>query len=124
MVCRKSNLAQVTQLSINFVNEMCVCVCVYTHKHTHGGAHNMYNYVCVGIYTRHSSWNSNSNTLEPCRPQHDGPTACVIVQQYSSPTCFSLRLRPQKEKIRRVSKMLLFQTNVLTLKLPKSEIVN
>jgi hypothetical protein len=35
-------------------------------------------YVC--IYTRESVWNSDTNTLEPGRPQHDRPAAFVIAQ--------------------------------------------
>ena len=37
-----------------------------------------------------SSFNPNSNALEPHRPQHDCPAVCVIVQQYSSTTFFLL----------------------------------
>ena len=44
----------------------------------------------VNSYTWGSSWNQNSNTLEPKRPQHDGPIAYVIAQQYSSATFISL----------------------------------
>jgi len=32
------------------------------------------------------------------RPQHGGPAACVIAQQYSSITFFSLRFRFREEK--------------------------
>ena len=31
-----------------------------------------------------SSWNPNSNTLEPEWLQHDHPTSCIITEQYSS----------------------------------------
>ena len=40
----------------------------------------------IYVYTRKSSWwNPKSNTLEPDRPQHDRPAACVIAQQYLPP---------------------------------------
>jgi hypothetical protein len=49
-----------------------------------------WNWVCVWstvyVYTRVSCWNPNSNTLAPDRQHHDRPAACVIAQQYSSPT--------------------------------------
>ena len=45
-----------------------------------------------------SSWNPNSNTLEPDPPQHDIPAACVIVQEYSSATFLSFRYHSRKEK--------------------------
>ena len=35
--------------------------------------------------------------MEPGRPQHTHPAACVIAQQYSSAT-FSLRFHSDKEK--------------------------
>jgi len=50
------------------------------------------------LHTRGSSWNPNCNTLESDRPQHDRPTACVIVQQYSSDPFVSLRPHSRKEK--------------------------
>jgi hypothetical protein len=40
-----------------------------------------------------------SNTLEPDRPQHDRPIACVIAQQHSSATFVSLRYHSRKEKL-------------------------
>jgi hypothetical protein len=45
-----------------------------------------------------SCWNPNSNTLETDRPQQERPAACVIAQQYSSPTFVSF---PQEKKNRR-----------------------
>jgi hypothetical protein len=47
---------------------------------------------------KESSLNANSNTVEPDRPQHDRPAACVIAQQYSSATVFSFRFDSRKEK--------------------------
>ena len=38
----------------------------------------------IYVYTRESSWNPDSITLEHDRPQHDCPAACVIAQQNSS----------------------------------------
>ena len=35
------------------------------------------------VYTKQSSWDPNSSTLEPDRLMHDHPTACVITQQYT-----------------------------------------
>jgi hypothetical protein len=52
------------------------------------------------VYTREWSWNANSNTPEPDRPQHDRPATCVIAQQYSSTTFVSLRFYSRKKKIR------------------------
>ena len=40
------------------------------------------------VNTRKSGWNPNSNTMEPDRPQHDRPAACVIAQQYSSASSY------------------------------------
>jgi hypothetical protein len=42
--------------------------------------------------------NSNFNTLEPDRPQHDRSAACVIIQQYSSATFVSLGFHSRKGK--------------------------
>jgi len=36
-------------------------------------------------------------TLEPVRPHHGRPTACVIAQRYSSTSFVSLRLHYRKE---------------------------
>jgi hypothetical protein len=36
--------------------------------------------------------------LEPDRPQHNRPTACVIAQQYSSATFVSSRFDCRREK--------------------------
>ena len=46
----------------------------------------LYNQLCTYVYTRQFSCNPNPSTLEPDRPQHDCPAACVIAQQYSSST--------------------------------------
>ena len=53
----------------------------------------------IYFYSKESSWNPNSSTLQPERSQHDCPAACVIAQQYSSTTAFSLRLHSRKEKL-------------------------
>ena len=45
-----------------------------------------------------SSWNPNSNTLEPDRLQHDIPAACVIAKEYSATTLVSIRYHSRKEK--------------------------
>ena len=49
-------------------------------------------------YTRQLSWNTNSKTVEPDRPQRDLPAACVVSKQYSSAILFSLRSHSRKEK--------------------------
>jgi len=41
--------------------------------------------------------NPHCNTLEPDRPQHDRPAACVIAQQHSSATFVSLSIHPAKK---------------------------
>lgn len=43
----------------------------------------------VYVYTRESSWNKNSNTLESERPQHDSTVSYVIAQEYFSTTFVS-----------------------------------
>jgi hypothetical protein len=55
------------------------------------------------IYTSKSNLNPNSSTLEPDRPQHYRPTACVIAQQYSSATFVSFSFYFGKEKPQSVS---------------------
>ena len=50
------------------------------------------------VYRQRYSWNPNSNTLEPDRPQPDRPAACVIAQQYSYASLVSLRFHAGKEK--------------------------
>ena len=40
----------------------------------------------VYVYTKESSWNRDSDILEPDRPQFDKPAGCVVAQQYSSAT--------------------------------------
>ena len=51
----------------------------------------------VCVCTRESVWNPHSSTMEPDRPQHDRPAACVIAQQYSSSTFVSFRFHFRKE---------------------------
>ena len=51
-------------------------------------------YICIW---RESMENPNSNTLEHDRPQHDWPANCVIAQQRSSATFFSLCFHSRKE---------------------------
>ena len=46
--------------------------------------------------TKHSSSDPNCSTLEPDRPQHYHPAACVIAQQYSSATFISLDFHYRK----------------------------
>jgi hypothetical protein len=53
----------------------------------------------VCLYTQGSPVeNSNSNTLEPDWTQRNRPAACVIAQQYSSPTFVPLRFLSRMEK--------------------------
>jgi hypothetical protein len=63
---------------------VCVYIYIYIYIHTH-------------THTRQSGWNPNSNTLEPDWPQHHRPVVCVIAQQYSSATFFSLRFTSRKK---------------------------
>ena len=51
------------------------------------------------IYIKQSSWSPVSNTLKLYRPQHDRPVACVIAQQCSSTTSFSLRFHSLKKNL-------------------------
>jgi len=55
-----------------------------------------------------SSLNPNSNSLEPDRPQHDRPAACVIAQQYSSATSSHYTLTVKRKNPTFVSKMFAF----------------
>ena len=55
----------------------------------------MVNYICI---QRERSLNPNSITLEPDRPHHDRPAACVIAHQYSPATVISLCSHFRKEK--------------------------
>ena len=93
----------------------------HTHMHRHTRAHtNTYTHTqsptyatvcnarsvarrnCVHVYsticeyTRKFSFNPNSSSLEPDRPQHDRPTALVIAQQYFS-AIVSLRYHSHKK---------------------------
>jgi len=60
------------------------------------------NCICVWltiyVYTWESSWNPNSNALEPDRPLRHSPTTSVIAQQYSFATFDSWRFLSNKEK--------------------------
>jgi len=51
------------------------------------------------MYIREAILNPNSSTLEPDRPQHIGPTACIIAQQYSSTTFVSLCFVHPRKKV-------------------------
>lgn len=51
------------------------------------------------VYTRESSRNTNSGTLEPDRPQRDPPVASDIAQQYTSATFVMLRCNSRKVKL-------------------------
>jgi hypothetical protein len=51
----------------------------------------------VYMYTKGSSWNPNTHTLEPDRPQHDRTVTCDLALQYSSATFASLRY-PRKAR--------------------------
>jgi hypothetical protein len=44
------------------------------------------------------SLNPNSKALESFRPQHDRLDACIIAQQYSSATFFSLPFHSRTKK--------------------------
>ena len=55
-----SNILHKSELSMDMIKNVCVCVCVYTWQ---------------------SSWNPNSNTREPGRPQHYHHFAIVIAQE-------------------------------------------
>ena len=83
--------------------------------------------VAIYIYIfikRHSIWNSNSNTLETDRLQHDPPTSCVIGHQYSSATFVLFRFHFRKEKFGALYKNATFFHFLYFLKkLCKSEIV-
>ena len=63
---------------------VCVCVCVYI-------------YIYIYIY-RESSWNLKSSTVEPDRPQHYRPAACVSAQEYSSNSVVSLRFHSRDKQ--------------------------
>jgi hypothetical protein len=57
--------------------------------------------------------------VELDRPQHDGPTACVITQQRFSTTFISLRFHSHKEKFGTLFKMLLL--NFLSFLMRRSD---
>ena len=80
-----------------------------------------YTYILWALYgyTRESSWNADSNTLEFDHPRHDRPTAYVIAQQYFSRTFVSLRFLSRKETFSAFQKyrsFLLFLLNHVSLK--------
>jgi hypothetical protein len=54
------------------------------------------------------SFSPSSNALEPHRPQHDCPTACVIAQQYSATTFVLLHIHFSQEKSGALLKKMLF----------------
>jgi hypothetical protein len=95
----------------------------------------MFSYTCIRSPSTHvqlhlymqSIWNPNSNTLEPDRPQYDGPAVCVIAQQYFSTTFVSLCFHIRRKILGLFSKMYLVKffilKNCLRLKLRKSESV-
>ena len=56
----------------------------------------VYMWSTIYVCTRKSSWNPDSNTLEPEWLQHDRPATRVIAQQYSSATFVSLRFPSHK----------------------------
>ena len=62
------------------------------------GAECAHDEIYMYTHTRQSSLNPKSKTLEPDRPQHDRPAACVIAQQYSSVTLVLLRCHSRKEQ--------------------------
>jgi hypothetical protein len=55
-----------------------------------------------------SSCNSDSNTLEPDRPQHDRPDAYAIEQQFSSAPFLSLSFHFRNKKLETLSKILFY----------------
>jgi len=57
-----------------------------------------YTYSRLHLHTREFNLSPSSNTVEPNRPLHECPTACVIAQQYYSVTLVSMRFRSHKEK--------------------------
>lgn len=60
------------------------------------------------FYTRDSSWNRNSNTNAHDRPLHDGPSSCVISQQYPyANSVWPSRFHFCKEKLDAYFKVLL-----------------
>jgi hypothetical protein len=78
-------------------------------------------YVCMYVSNmyvckRQSSWYTDYNTLEPNRPQHDRPAACVIAQHYSSATFVSLKILTSKEKLGERLKNVIGLKKILFLK--------
>jgi len=70
-------------------------------------------------YTKESSRNPNSNTLEPDRPRHDLPASRVIAQQYSYSTLVSLRFNFLKKNFGAL-KYIIIYCFIAVLKFPKS----
>ena len=85
------------------------------------------NWVCIWsntcAYITKSSWNPNTNTLEPDWPQHDRPAGCVIAQQYSSSTCVSRSFHSRKEKFgARLTNLVIYIYTYFLIKLLRPEI--
>jgi len=55
--------------------------------------------VPIYVYTRDSSLNTNSNTLDPDWLQHDHHTSYGVTQQYFSATFIALLFHSHKEKM-------------------------
>jgi len=72
------------------------------------------------VDTRESSWNPNSKTLNPDRPQHDRPAACVFAQQCSPETFDLFTLLFPQGRIRRAC-FFFFFLNFSSLELRKLE---
>jgi len=60
----------------------------------------------IYVYTKESSWNPNSKTLDPDRPQYNRPASSVIAQQYSIASFVSLRIQSLTINSARVYKLL------------------
>jgi len=70
-------------------------------------------YACVGNCIRmykgvQLEFQAPPTHWETVRPQHDRPFACVIAQQYSSPTVVSLRFQSREENCGALFKTTLF----------------
>jgi hypothetical protein len=82
--------------------------------------HVFYSLLCIG-YTV-CIWNTNSNTVEPDRPQHYSPAAFVIAQQNFSVTFISLPFHSRKQNRRDWKKNVGISVFVYLLKMCNSEI--
>ena len=83
----------------------------------------VYVWSTIYVYTRKSSWNPNSSTLEPDRPQYDHPDAGVIAQQYSSATFVSVCFHSRIERFTALFKAIVFNFLKIFLISRKSEVV-